>query len=40
VSVYDTLFIELAVRTRCPLLTFDKAVLPAFPDVATRRRDL
>ncbi len=40
VSVYDTLFVELAARTRCPLLTFDKAVLRAFPDVARRPRDL
>jgi predicted nucleic acid-binding protein len=36
VSVYDTLFVELAVRERCPLATFDKAVLKAFPDVALR----
>ncbi len=40
VSVYDTLFVELAARTRCPLLTFDNAVLRAFPDVARRPRDL
>jgi predicted nucleic acid-binding protein len=40
VSVYDTLFVELAVRAGCPLLTFDKAVLRAFPDVARRPRDL
>ena len=40
VSVYDTLFVELAVRTRCPLLTFDRAVLRAFPEVARRPRDL
>jgi predicted nucleic acid-binding protein len=40
VSVYDTLFVELAARARCPLLTFDKAVLRAFPDVARRPRDL
>jgi predicted nucleic acid-binding protein len=39
VTVYDTLFVELAVRSRCPLLTFDKAVLRAFPDVAIRPRD-
>jgi len=39
VAVYDTLFIELAVRARCRLLTFDKALLRAFPDVATRPRD-
>lgn len=36
VSVYDTLFVELAIRERCPLATFDKAVLNAFPEVAVR----
>lgn len=40
VAVYDTLFVELAARTRCPLLTFDKAVIKAFPDIAIRPRDL
>ena len=40
VAVYDTLFVELAARTGCPLLTFDKAVLKAFPDIAIRPRDL
>jgi predicted nucleic acid-binding protein len=40
VSVYDTLFVELAARSACPLLTFDKAVLTAFPDIARRPRDL
>lgn len=40
VSVYDTLFVELAARTACPLVTFDKAVLKAFPDLACRPRDL
>ena len=40
VSVYDTLFVELAARSSCPLLTFDKAVLKAFPDIACRPRDL
>ena len=40
VSVYDTLFVELAARSRCPLVTFDKAVLGAFPEIATRPRDL
>jgi predicted nucleic acid-binding protein len=39
VTVYDTLFVELAMRSGCPLLTFDKAVLRAFPDVAIRPRD-
>lgn len=40
VSVYDTLFVELAVRSACPLVTFDKAVLKAFPDIACRPRAL
>lgn len=40
VSVYDTLFIELASRAGCPMVTFDKAVLKAFPDIACRPRDL
>lgn len=40
VTVYDTLFVELAARTACPLVTFDKAVLKAFPELACRPRDL
>jgi predicted nucleic acid-binding protein len=40
VSVYDTLFVELAARLACPLVTFDKAVLRAFPEIARRPRDL
>lgn len=36
VAVYDTLFVELAVREQLPLVTFDRAVLKAFPDVAVR----
>lgn len=40
VAVYDTLFVELAARMGCPLLTFDKAVIKAFPDIAIRPRDL
>jgi predicted nucleic acid-binding protein len=40
VSAYDTLFVELAARSACPLLTFDKAVLKAFPDIARRPRDV
>lgn len=40
VAVYDTLFVELAARTGCPLLTFDKAVIKAFPEIAIRPRDL
>lgn len=40
VPVYDTLFVELAARTGCPLVTFDKAVLKAFPNIAIRPREL
>jgi predicted nucleic acid-binding protein len=40
VPVYDTLFVELAVRAACPLLTFDKVVLRAFPEIAIRPRQL
>ena len=36
VSIYDTLFVELAERERCPLVTFDKAILRAFPNIARR----
>ncbi len=39
-AVYDTLFVELAARTGCPLVTFDKAVIRAFSDIAIRPRDL
>ena len=35
-AVYDTLFVELAVREQLPLATFDRAVLKAFPGVAAR----
>ncbi len=40
IAVYDTLFVELAVRSKCPLVTFDKALLKAFPEIAVRPRDL
>jgi predicted nucleic acid-binding protein len=40
IAAYDTLFIELAARTGCPLLTFDRALIKAFPDIAIRPRDL
>ncbi|HUF46512.1 MAG TPA: type II toxin-antitoxin system VapC family toxin [Vicinamibacterales bacterium] len=36
VAVYDTLFVELAVREKLPLVTFDTALLKSFPDVAIR----
>jgi len=40
IAVYDTLFVELAARVACPLVTFDKALIKAFPDIAIRPRDL
>ena len=40
IAVYDTFFVELAVRERCPLATFDKALLKAFPNVAMRPAEL
>lgn len=40
IAVYDTLFVELAARAACPLVTFDKALIKAFPDIAIRPRDL
>jgi predicted nucleic acid-binding protein len=40
VAVHDTLFVELAAQARCPLLTFDKALIKAFPDIAIRPRDV
>lgn len=40
VPVYDTLFVELAARAGCPLITFDTALLKAFPGTAMRPRDL
>ncbi len=36
IAVYDTLFVELARREACPLATFDRAILKAFPDIAAR----
>ena len=36
VAVYDTLFVELAVREQVPLATFDGTVLKAFPEIAVR----
>lgn len=40
IPAYDTLFIELAARVACPLVTFDKALLKAFPGIAIRPREL
>ncbi len=39
-AVYDTLFVELAVREKLPLATFDRKVLKTFPDIASRPGDL
>jgi len=36
VAAYDTLFIELASREKLPLVTFDRKVLDAFPEIAKR----
>ncbi|HEX9639450.1 MAG TPA: type II toxin-antitoxin system VapC family toxin [Acidobacteriota bacterium] len=36
VAVYDTPFVELAVREKLPLATFDAALLKTFPDIAAR----
>jgi predicted nucleic acid-binding protein len=36
VAVYDTLFVELAVREQVPLATFDGGLLKAFPGIAAR----
>jgi predicted nucleic acid-binding protein len=40
VAVYDSLFAELAVRARVPLLTFDRVLLRAFPEVARHPEQL
>jgi len=39
-AAYDTLFVELAVRERKPLVTFDAKLIAVFPDVAVRPTDL
>ena len=39
-AVCDTLFVELAARRGLPLVTFDRKLLDAFPDVAYRPREL
>lgn len=36
IAAYDTLFVELAVRERKPLVTFDAKLLAVFPDIAVR----
>jgi predicted nucleic acid-binding protein len=40
VSVYDTLFIELADRERLTLATFDRKLIQAFPALAKRPREI
>lgn len=35
-STYDTLFVVLAERERCGLLTYDRELLAAFPGIASR----
>ena len=40
VAAYDTFFVELAEREGCPLATFDKPLLKAFPKPAVRPRSL
>jgi predicted nucleic acid-binding protein len=40
VTVYDTLFIELADRERLTLATFDRKLIQAFPALAKQPRDL
>jgi len=36
VSAYDTLFVELAIRRKLRLATFDAQLLRFFPEIATR----
>jgi predicted nucleic acid-binding protein len=40
IAAYDTLFVELAVRERKRLVTFDAKLLAAFPNVAVRPNQL
>ncbi len=37
---YDTVFVELALRLQVPLVTFDRKLLDAFPQVARRPKDV
>lgn len=39
-AVYDTLFVELAERENVNLVTFDRKLIAAFPDIAMRPKDL
>jgi len=36
IAAYDTLFVELADREKLPFVTYDAAVLKAFPSIACR----
>jgi predicted nucleic acid-binding protein len=38
--VYDSLFVEVAIRTGRRLATFDGALLRAFPDIAAQPDEL
>ena len=40
IAVYDSLFVEVAIRSGRRLATFDGALLRAFPDIAARPDDL
>jgi len=40
IAVYDTLFVELAERERSPLVTFDRRLLAACPEIARRPGEL
>ena len=40
VTVYDTLFVELADRERITLATFDRKLIQAFPALAKRPREI
>jgi len=40
IALYDTLFVELAVRQGVPLVTFDTHLCKTFPDIAKRPREL
>jgi len=40
VAIYDTLFVELAVREQLHLATFNRKLIKVFPDVAARPGDL
>lgn len=39
-AIYDSLFVELAVRERLKLATYDRKILTAFPEIAKRTGEL